>query len=153
MDDHRWAADLTIHDVRKRYGDFRTCVNGHFFEDAFEWFQNGQDIYYDCPSISFGRGIHRSHKLYLAGVASLHDVESSGRGFANAVNQLVEKVRPKSKPNLLRKAKLFDKDCQRLDRQLKRIKICNWDRINVLLCLRRKGMPGPLGGLVLDFLA
>ncbi len=153
LDDHCWAADLTIHDVRKRYGDFRTHVNGHFFEDSCEWFQNGQDIYYDCPSISFGRGIRRSHKLYLAGVASLHDLERSGRGFANAVNQLVEKVRPKSKPNLLRKAKLFDKDCQRLDRQLKRIKICNRDRINVLLCLGRQGMPGPLGGLVLDFLA
>ena len=44
LDDHRWAADLTIHDIRKRYGDFRTCVNGYLFEDSREWFENGQDI-------------------------------------------------------------------------------------------------------------
>ncbi len=51
LEDHRWAADLTIHDVAKRYGDFRTWVNGCFFEGATEWLQNGQEIYWDCPSI------------------------------------------------------------------------------------------------------
>ena len=117
-----------------------------------DWFQNGQDIYWDCPSISFGRGIRRSNKLYLAGVASIHDIERSGRGFIEAVNNLVEKARPKSKKNIVRTAKLFDKDCQRLERQLKRVKICPRDRLEVLLCLRRKGLPNALGGTVLDFL-
>ena len=153
LDDHRWAVGITIRDVAKRYGDFRTFVNGCFFEDAADWFRNGQYIYWDCPSISFGRGIRRSHELYIAGVASFHDVERSGHGFLEAVNDLVEKVRPKSKPNLVRKTKLFDKDCQRLGRQLRRIKVCPRDRIQVLLCLRRKGLPGPLGGAVLGFLA
>ena len=153
LDDHRWAADLTIHDVKKRYGDFRTCVNGYFFEDSGGWFDNGQDIYSDCPKISFGRGIRRSHELDLAGVASLHDLETSGKDFANAVNRLVEHVRPKSKGNLVKRTKLFKKDCQRLGRHLKRTKVCNQDCINVLLCLGRKGVPGPVATTVLKYLA
>lgn len=152
LDDHRWAADLTIHDIRKRYGDFRTCVNGYFFEDSGEWFEYGRDIYFDCPKISFGRGVRRSHELYLAGVASLHDLETCGKRFATAVNCLVDTVRPKAKGNLLKRTKLFEKDCRRLERQLHRVKVCPRDRMHVLLCLGRKGVPGPVGTVVLKYL-
>ncbi len=97
--------------------------------------------------------MRRSNELYLAGVASLHDLETSGRGFIEAVGALVERARPESKRSLCRTSKMFDKDCQRLERQLKRVKVCPRDRLDVLLCLRRKGLPGVLGRPVLDYLA
>ena len=152
LEEHRWAADLTIAEVARKHGDFRAHVNGFFFEDATDWFQSGKDIYWDCPDIVFGRGVKRNSELYLAGVASLHDLETSGRGFIEAVGALVERARPESKRNLVRTAKVFDKDCQRLERQLKRVKVCPRDRWDALLCLQRKGLPSALGKSVLEFL-
>ncbi len=96
--------------------------------------------------------MRRSNELYLAGVASLHDLETSGRGFIEAVGALVERARPESKRNLVRTSKMFDKDCRRLERQLKRVKVCQRDCLDVLLCLRQKGLPGGLGDQVLAFL-
>ncbi len=45
LEEHRWAADLTIAEVARKHGDFRARVNGFFFEDATDWFQSGKDIY------------------------------------------------------------------------------------------------------------
>ena len=53
---------------------------------------------------------------------------------------------------LVRTAETFDKDCQRLGRQLKRVKVCPQDRLEVLLCLERKGVPSVVGRSVLAFL-
>ena len=96
--------------------------------------------------------MRRCNKLYLAGVASIHDLETSGRAFIAAVENLSETVPPKAKRDLVRIAKTFDKDCQRLERQLKRIKVCPRDRLDVLLCLQRVGVPNAVGRSVLAFL-
>ena len=79
-------------------------------------------------------------------------METGGKRFAEAVAHLVEQTRPKSKPNLVKKQKLFEKDCRRLDRQLGRTQVDRRDRLNVLLCLRRGGLPTTAGALVLRFL-
>ena len=150
--EHRYAADELIREVAKRHGDFRTWVNGFFFEHPKDWFQSRGDKYWDCPTISFGRGVKRSHTLRLAGLGSLRAMETGGRRFAEAVTHLVEQKRPKSKPNLVKKQKLFEKDCRRLGRQLGRTQVDQRDRLNVLLCLRRGGLPATAGQLVSQFL-
>jgi len=152
LEGHRWAADRTVEEVARKYGDLRIHVNGYYFEGSTDWFRSGKDIYWDCPDIVFGRGVRRSNKLYLAGVASIHDLETSGRAFIAAVDNLVQTALPKAKRDLVRTAEVFDKDCQRLERQLKRVKVCARDRLDVLLCLQRQGLPSALGRSVLCFL-
>ena len=127
-------------------------MNGHYFEGATHWFRSGIEIYQDCPDIVFSRGVRRCNKLYLAGVASIHDLETSGRAFIAAAESPAETVPPKAKRDLVRTAETFDKDCQRLERQLKRVKVCPHDRLDVLLCLQRKGVPNAVGLSVLSFL-
>ena len=152
LEEHRCAADRTVAEIVRKYSDFRILVNGSYFEDATDWFRSGNEIYWDCPDIVFARGVRRCNKLYLAGVASIHDLETSGRAFIAAVENLSETVPPKAKRDLVRIAKTFDKDCQRLERQLKRIKVCPRDRLDVLLCLQRVGVPNAVGRSVLAFL-
>ena len=116
-----------------------------------DWFRSA-DGFSDCPKIRIDKHVRRNKSLFLAGVASIHDVERSGRAFAESVTQIVSRVRPKAKDNLVRTAKLFDKDCRRLERALRQVKICTRDRAEVLLCLQRKGLPAPLATAVLEFL-
>ena len=151
LEQHRWAADVTITDLAREHGTFSAHVNGYHFEKAADWFRSADD-YSDCPKIRIGKHVRRSKSMFLAGVASIHDVERSGRAFAEAVTQIVSRVRPKAKDNLVRTAKLFDKDCRRLERALQQVKICARDRAEVLLCLQHKGLPAPLATAVLEFL-
>ena len=149
----RRAADQTISEIARKYGDFCIYENGQYFEGATDWFRSGNEIYRDCPAIAFGKGVRRCNKLYLAGVASIHELETSGRAFiAAAVENLADAVPSEAKRNLVRTAKTFDKDCQRLERQLKRVKVCPQDRLDVMLCLQRQGVPSAVGQLVLRFL-
>ena len=151
LEQHRWTADVTITDLAREHGAFSAQVNGYHLEKAADWFRSA-DGYSDCPKIRMGKRVRRSKSLFLAGVASIHDVERSGRAFAESVTQIVSRVRPKAKDNLVRTSKLFDKDCQRLERALQQVKVCTRDRAEVLLCLQRKGLPAPLATAVLHFL-
>ena len=142
---------VTITDVARKHGEFCAEVNGYYFEKAADWFRS-TDNYSNSPKIRIGKYVRRSQALYLAGVASIHDVERSGRAFAHAVTQVVAIVRPKAKANLVRTTKVFDKDCQRLERALKQVKVCARDRLELLLCLQRKGLPSPVATSVFEFL-
>ena len=150
--EHRYMADEVIREVARCHSEFRTWVNGFFFGNSKDWFQSGGDKYWDCPAISFGRGTQRSRTLRLAGFGSLHALETSGERFAETVARLVEHKRPKTKPNLVKKQKLFEQDCGKLGRQLERIQVIPRTRMNVLLCLLRDGVPSTVGVTVLDFL-
>ena len=149
---HRRAADQTVGEIARKYGDFSLYVNGHYFEGATDSFRSGKQMYWVCPNILFRKGVRRCNKLYLAGVASIHDLETSGRAFITAVENLADTVPPQAKRDLVRTAVAFDKDCQRLYRQLRRVKVCAQDRLDVLLCLQRRGVPSVLGRSVLEFL-
>ena len=129
LEEHRWAAEATVVDVAKKHGSFRAEVNGFHFEDAAEWFKTGNDIYYDCPSISVGKGVRRSNALYLQGVACIREVERSGKCFADAVLRTVDGAQPNAKRSLVKTTRLFDKDCETLERALKRVKVRRRDRI------------------------
>ena len=152
LEEHRWAAEATVADVAKKHGSFRADVNGFHFEDAAEWFKTGNDIYYDCPSISVGKGVRRSNTLYLQGVACIREVERSGKCFADAVLRTVEGARPKAKRSLVKTTKLFDKDCETLERALKRVKVRRRDREQFFLCMQRKGLPAPVAEMVFEYL-
>ena len=148
----RRTADQTIAEIARKHGDFCLYVDGHYFAGATDWFRSGKEIYRDCPEVVFSKGVRRCNKLYLAGVASIHDLEMSGRAFIGAVENLSKTVPPKAKRDLVRTAETFDKDCLRLERQLKRVKVCPQDRLDVVLCLQRKGVPSVVGRSVLTFL-
>ena len=152
LEEHRFAAADAVARVAKEHGEFRTIVNGHYFEDSSDWFQAGQQSYWDCPGISFGKGVRRCNELYLAGVASIRDLELAGRGFVNAVSGVVGNANTRAKRSLVATSKLFDKDCRRLDKHLKRIKVHRRDCLEVLLCLHRQGLPGGVCKVVFDCL-
>ena len=152
LEEHRWVAEATVADVAKKHGSFCADVNGFHFEDVAAWFKDGSDIYYDCPSISIGKGVRRSNTLHLQGVASIRDVERRGKSFADAILRIAEGARPKAKRSLVRTAKLFDKDCETLERALKRVKIRSRDRVEFFLCMQRKGLPTPVAEVVLEYL-
>ena len=110
-------------------------------------------MYFDDSGALFDKGSRRSNKLFLAGLHSMHEFETSGRCFIDAVHNLVARARPKAKRDLVRTAKLFDKDCRRLEKQLKRIQIRQEDLLGVLMCLWKRGLPCVIGRSVLTYLA
>ena len=59
LDVHRRAADRTIAEIARTYGDFCLYVNGHYLEGATDWFRSGKEIYWDCPDIVFSKGVRR----------------------------------------------------------------------------------------------
>ena len=98
------------------------------------------------------RGIRRDHELPLFGLASIHSVETRGRAFLEAAGRLVKATIPGAKRRLDHAAKVFEKDCKRVERHLKKVKVCSRHKFDVLLCLQRWGIPGGSPRLVLEFL-
>ncbi len=152
LENHRWSAELTVFAVAEKYGDFRAHVHGLVLNEPTEWFRPKEMTYFDDSAALFNKGSRRSNQLFLAGLHSMHELKSSGRCFIDAVHNLVDRVRPKAKRNLVRTAKLFDKDCRRLEKQLKRVQIRQEDRLSVLMCLRRRGLPCAIGASILTYL-
>ena len=98
------------------------------------------------------RGIRRDHELPLFGLASIRNVEARGRAFLEAAGRLVKAIIPGAKRRLDHAAKVFEKDCKRVQRHLKKVKVCKKHVYDVLLCLQRWGIPGRTLRLVREFL-
>ena len=88
----------------------------------------------------------------LAEIACMHTLETSGRSLIAAVSKLAEGPHTSSKRFLDETTKVFEKDCQRIQRQLKRIKICPKQKVAVLLCLQRVGLPRETSTTILQYL-
>ena len=153
LENHRWSAELAVFAVAEKYGDFRVHAHGLVLNEPAEWFRPREILYFDQSGALFSKGSRRSKQILLAGLHSMHELEASGRCFINAVHKLVDRVRPKAKRDLVRTAKLFDKDCRRLAKELARVQVSMRDRMDVLLCLQRRGLPCVLGQSVLMYLA
>ena len=153
MDSVQYEARCCLYRIVWRHGEFRGSVNGWWFEDPEkELFQSDARKYHDCPEYVFGRGIRRDHELPLFGLASIHCVETRGRAFLGAAERLVKATIPGAKRRLDRAAKVFEKDCKRVERHLKKVKVCKKHVYDVLLCLHRWGIPGGAPRVVLEFL-
>ena len=81
----------------------------------------------------------------------IREVERSGKCFADAVLRTVDGAQPKAKRSLVT-TKLFDKDCETLERALKRVKVRRRDREEFFLCMQRKGLPAPVAEMVFEYL-
>ena len=153
LDSVQYEARCCLYKIVRRHGEFRGSVNGWWFEDPEkDLFQSDAQKYHDCPEYIFGRGIRRDHELPLFGLASIHCVETRGRAFLEAAERLVKATIPGAKRRLDHAAKVFEKDCKRVERHLKKVKVCKKHVYDVLLCLQRWGIPGGTPRLVLEFL-
>lgn len=150
LENHRWSAEITVFALAEKYGSFRAQVQGSVLNDPAEWFRPGEIKYFDDSM--FDKSSRRNKQLFLIGVHSMFEIETSGKCFVKAVHELVGRVRPKAQKHLLRTAKVFEKDCKRLEHHLKRVRVCQQDRFNVLLCLRRRHLPHELAQSVLEYL-
>ena len=88
----------------------------------------------------------------LTELACIHTLETSGRAFLAAVAALLEGTQPSSTRKLDTTTKIFEKDCERMQRQLKRSKICSKQKFDALLCLQRVGLPRETSTSILRFL-
>ena len=79
-------------------------------------------------------------------------METKGRAFLGAAGRLVKATIPGAKRRLDHAAKVFEKDCKRVERHLKKVKVCKKDVDDVVLCLQRWGIPGGAPWLVLEFM-
>ena len=153
LDSVQYEARCCLYKIVRRHGEFRGSVNGWWFEDPEkDLFQSDARKYHDCPEYIFGRGIKRDHELPLFGLASIHSVETRGRAFLEAAGRLVKATIPGAKRRLDHAAKAFEKDCKRVERHLKKVKVCKKDVYDVVLCLQRWGIPGGTPWLVLEFM-
>ena len=153
LDSVQYEARCCLYKIVRRHGEFRGSVNGWWFEDPEkDLFQSDARKYHDCPEYMFGRGIRRDHELPLFGLATIHCVETRGRAFLEAAERLVKATIPGAKRRLDRAAKVFEKDCKRVERHLKKVKVCKKHVYDVLLCLQRWGIPGGAPRLVVEFL-
>ena len=132
---------------------FRCAINGFFFENPEDdLFKSDAQRYHDCPEYIFGKGIKREKVMPLAGIGSIHALETRGRSFITAAEQLVEATTPRGKRRLEQTAKVFDSDCKRVDRQLKRVRVDPNQKAHAVLCLLRAGLPKESASIVLSFL-
>ena len=139
LEECRCEADQCLVDFTKQYGTFRGFINGFFFDSSGELFQNDPDRYWDCPEYMISQGCQRKKIMKLTELACIHILETSGRSFLAAVDALGSETSNKWK--LHETTKVFEKDCQRMRKQLKRIKICPKQKLGVLLCLQHVGLP------------
>ena len=148
----RDEVELCLFKIVREHGGFRGLVNGWFFEGEETLFKKDPARYHDCPSWQIGRGIKRSKVLSLAGVGSIHDIETTGRSFLIAANRLADVASPEAKRRLESVEKAFAHDCQKVLKRLKKVKVDPSHKLGVLLCLQRLGLPRENASLVLDFL-
>ena len=78
--------------------------------------------------------------------------EEEYKAILEAAERLVKATIPGAKRRLDHAAKVFEKDCKRVERHLKRVKVCKKHVYDVLLCLHRWGIPGGTPRVVLEFL-
>ncbi len=149
----RYEAEVCLQMIVREHGAFRGIINGILFDSPEDsLFKGNARRYHDCPEYTFGRGMKREKIMPLAGIGSIHVLEACGRSFIAAASRLAEETAPHGKRRLDRTAKLFDSDCRRVDRQLKRIKVDPAQKAYVVLCLLRSGIPKESASIVLSFL-
>eukprot|EP00959_Pyramimonas_sp_CCMP1952_P149826 3134773-Pyramimonas_sp.AAC.1 len=105
----------------------------------------------NCPEYIVGKGIKREKVMPLAGVGSIHALETRGRSFITAAEQLVVAT-SRGKRRLEQTAKVFDCDCKRVNRQLKRVRVDPSQKAHAVSCLLRAGLPKESASIVLSFL-
>ena len=88
----------------------------------------------------------------LAGVGYTRQLESTGQSFLVAANRLADVAAPDAKKRLDHAGRAFTQDCKRVQKQLKRVQVEPQHKIDVLMCLRRVGLPGVNAVIVLAFL-
>ena len=153
LDTVRLELELCLHRITKEHGGFRGIINGWWFENPEETlFKKDGERYYDCPTYQFGRGIKRRKIMPLAGVGYTRQLESTGQSFLVAANRLADVAAPDAKKRLDHAGRAFTQDCKRVQKQLKRVKVETQHKIDVLMCLRRVGLPGENAVIVLAFL-
>ena len=123
LEEYRRRADVCSVNFFKQYGAFQGFVNGFFFNSPCEMFQSNPEKYWDIPEYSISTDCQRKKIMNLVELAYIHVLETSGRSFVKAVHMHLDKVDNKRK--LEQTMKDFEKNCQRVQRQLKRIKICS----------------------------
>ena len=149
----QYEVEVCLHRIVREHGAFRGIVNGFYFENPEDnLFKSDAERYHDCPEYTFGRGIKREKVMPLAGIGSIHVLETCGRSFITAAERLVEATTPRGKRQLDHTAKVFESDCKRVDRQLERVKVDPQHKAHALLCLMRVGLAKESAGLVLSFL-
>ena len=148
LDDCRWSAEMHLVVFAQQYGEIRGIVNGWYFDSTDEWFRRS-DRYWDCPDIMVGKGVRRTKIVDLAGLDSLRQLECRGKNFMHAVDVLRDNSKRR---RLTHTSKTFNKGVARLENQLKRVKVCPREKMGVLLCLQRAGLPTETGRIVLGFL-
>ena len=152
LDSVRWELELCLSRIAKEIGGFRGIINGLWFENPEETLFKNAERYYDCPTYQFGRGIKRRKIMPLAGVGYTRQLESTGQSFLVAANRLAEVAAPDAKKRLDYAGRAFAQDCKRVQKQLKRVAVEPQHKIDVLMCLRRVGLPGENAVIVLAFL-
>lgn len=152
LEECRRRAAVCMTDFTKQYGLFRGVINGFFFESPSEMFQTAPEKYWDCPEYAISKGLQRRKIIDLVDLACMHALETSGRSLLFAVSKLEDASHTGSKRLLDETTKAFEKDCKRMRRQLKRIKICPKQILAVLLCLQRVGLPCETSTAILDYL-
>ena len=150
LEECRCKADQCLDDFTKQYGCFRGVINGFVFDSSGELFQNAPDRYWDCPEYMISQGCQRKKIMNLAELACIHILETSGRSYLASVAALGTGTSNAWK--LDETTKVFEKDCQRMQKQLKRIQICHKQKVGVLLCLRHVGLPREMSATILKFL-
>ena len=151
LDDCRWSAEMHLVVFAQQYGEIRGIVNGRYFDSTDEWFRRSAR-YWDCPDILVGKGVRRTKIVDLAGLDSLRQLEGCGKSFIHAVDVLRDNSKRR---RLTHTSKTFNKGVARLENQLKRVKVCKVcprEKVGVLLCLQRVGLPTETGRVVLGFL-
>ena len=88
----------------------------------------------------------------LAGVGYTRQLESTGKSFLFAANRLAAVAAPDARMRLDHAGRAFAQDCKRVQKQLTRVRVEPQHKIDVLLCLRRVGLPGENAVIVLAFL-
>ena len=145
VEEGRKIAERILAEFTQRHGAFRGVINGFVFNSPTELFQSSPDKHWDCPEYTISNDCQRRKSLNLTSVACLHILEPTGKIFLASVGSLLDVPQASTKKKL-------EKDCERMQRHLKRIKICPKQKVGVLLCLQHVGLPRETSSAILQFL-
>ena len=139
LDDCRHAAESGLARILKSHGPFRgIVVNGFCFESPAQMFALSPERYWDCPEFIFGAGCRRKKTLDFEEMEALRTLADGGSRYVGAIREMLETIEGDTS-YIDKTRKAFENDCQRLQRRLKRVKVCPRALHTVLRCLRQLG--------------
>ena len=156
LDVFRYCADVSICKFADIYGDdlFNVTVDGCHLCAPTKFFY-GESLYRDddIPELQVSEKINRDKCVDLRSISLFYSLAPRAETFMKAVAAISDGRQDSAMHRQLNSSKAkFKRDFAKMIEKLRCVSVDHSQHAVVLMCLRRTGLPGELGKVVLSFL-